>query len=199
MSNMIITISRSYGSGGRVIGRMLSENLKIPYYDRNLIYLASNRTGIDLKYFAKYDEDMKRKIFDDIIPSERNKYVSKDEIFMRQAEVIKDVADERDCVIVGRCADHILKNSGHKILRVFIYANEIDCIETIMNKLSISKSEAVKTISEINKHRADYYFYHTENDWTSAKNYDICINTSVYAPKRAVKLIIECSKIFRTI
>ena len=92
MSNMIITISRSYGSGGRVIGRMLSENLKIPYYDRNLIYLASNRTGIDLKYFAKYDEDMKRKIFDDIIPSERNKYVSKDEIFMRQAEVIKDVA-----------------------------------------------------------------------------------------------------------
>ena len=199
MSNMIITISRSYGSGGRVIGRMLSEKLKIPYYDRNLIYLASNRTGIDLKYFAKYDEDMKRKIFDDIIPSERNKYVSKDEIFMRQAEVIKDVADEGDCVIVGRCANHILKNSGHKILRVFIYANEIDCIETIMNKLSISKSEAVKTISEINKHRADYYFYHTENDWTSAKNYDICISTSVYAPKQAVKLIIECSKIFRTI
>ena len=199
MSNMIITISRSYGSGGRVIGRMLSENLKIPYYDRNLIYLASSRTGIDLKYFAKYDEDMKRKIFDDIIPSERNRYVSKDEIFMRQAEVIKDVADDSDCVIVGRCADYILKNSGHKILRVFIYANEIDCIETIMNKLYISKSEAVKTISEINKHRADYYFYHTENDWTSAKNYDICINTSVYAPKQAVKLIIECSKIFRTI
>ncbi len=197
MSNLIITISRSYGSGGRVIGRLLSEKMNIPYYDRNIIYLASSRTGIDLKYFAKYDEDMKKKMFDDLIPSEKNKYVSKDEIFMRQAEVIKDIADDGDCVIVGRCADYILKNSGHKVFRVFIYANEIDCIENIMNKLSVSKYEAMKAISAINKHRADYYIYHTDNEWTSAKNYDMCINTSVYGPEQAVELIMECSEIFR--
>ena len=197
MSNLIIAISRTYGSGGRVIGRMLSETMKIPYYDRNLIYLASNNTGIDLKYFAKYDEDMKKKIFDDLIPSEKNNYVSKEEIFMRQAEVIKDVADNGDCVIVGRCADRILKNSGHRVLKVFIYANEIDCVETIMKKLSVSKNEASKIITQINKHRSDYYTYHTGNDWMNAKNYDICINTSEYDVEKINEMIIKYSKIFR--
>ena len=199
MSNLIITISRSYGSGGRVIGRMLSEKMGIPYYDRNLIYLAANRSGIDLKYFAQYDEDMKKKLFDDIVPSEKNKYTSKNEIYMRQAEVIKDVADEGDCVIVGRCADHILKNSGNKILRVFIYANDIDCIETIMKKLSVSKAEAVKTINQINRHRSEYYRYHTDSEWTNAKNYDICINTSEYTPEKAVEAIMKYSEIFRNL
>ena len=118
---------------------------------------------------------------------------------MRQAEVIRDVADDSDCVIVGRCADHILKNSGNKILRVFIYANEIDCIESIMKKLSVSKSEAVKTINQINKHRSDYYKYHTETDWTSAKNYDMCINTSEYTPEKAVEAIMKYSEIFRSL
>lgn len=196
MSNLIITISRSYGSGGRVIGRMLSEKMEIPYYDRNLIYLSSNRTGIDLKYFAKYDEDTKKKIIDALIPSEKNKYVSKDEIFIHQAEVIRDVADEGDCVIVGRCADYILKNSGHKILKVFIYANEIDCVENIMNKFSISKQEALKVINQVNKHRSDYYFYHTDNDWMSAKNYDLCISTSDYNYEKAAEIIFQYSRIF---
>lgn len=197
MSNLIITISRSYGSGGRVIGRMLSEQMNIPYYDRNLIYLASSRTGIDLKYFAQYDEDMKKKLFDDIIPSEKNKYVSKDEIFQCQAEIIRDVADESDCVIVGRCADYILKNSGNKVLRVFIYANESDCIETIIKKLSVSKAEAIKTVNQINKHRSDYYKYHTDTDWTNAQNYDLCINTSMYSAEKAVEAIIKYADIFR--
>ncbi len=198
MSNLIITISRSYGSGGRVIGRMLAEQMQMPYYDRNLIYLASGRTGIDLKYFAKYDEDMKKKLFDEI-SSEKNKYVSKDEIFMRQAEVIKDVADEGDCVIVGRCADYILRNTAHKVLRVFISANETDCMESIMKKLSVSKAEAAKTITQINRHRSDYYRYHTGMEWTSAQNYDLCINTSRYTPEQAVKAITEYSEIFKNL
>lgn len=196
MSNLIITISRSYGSGGRVIGRMLSEKMSVPYYDRNLIYLAAGRTGIDLKYFARYDEDMKKKLFDEI-PSEKNRYVSKDEIFMRQAEVIKDVADESDCVIVGRCADYILRNSGNKVLRVFICANESDCIESIMKKLSVSKSEALRTINQINKHRSDYYRYHTEKEWTSAENYDLCINTSRYTPEQAVQAVMGYAEVFK--
>ena len=192
-----ITISRTYGSGGRVIGRRLSEIMEIPYYDRNLIYLASNNTGIDLKYFAKYDEDMKRKIFDDLVPSEKNKYVSREEIFMRQAEVIRDVADDGDCVIVGRCADYILKKSGHRVLKIFIYANEADCIESIMSKLSVSKMEASKIITQINKYRSDYYTYQTGNHWMNAKNYDMCINMSEYSPEKAVKAIIGYSEIFR--
>ena len=197
MANLIITISRSYGSGGRVIGRMLSEQMNIPYYDRNLIYLASGRTGIDLKYFAQYDEDMKRKLLEDLIPSEKNKYVSKDEIFRRQAEIIRDVADEGDCVIVGRCADYVLKNTAHKVLRVFIYVNETDCVESIMKKLSVSRTEAAKTVSQINRHRSDYYRYHTDNDWLRADNYDLCINTSHYTPEQAVSAIGQYARIFR--
>lgn len=198
-SNTIITIARSYGSGGRIIGKMLSEKLDIPYYDRNLVYLASNQSGIDLKYFTENDEDVKRRLFESIIPSENRRYVSRDDIFECQARIIRETADKGDCIIIGRCGDYVLRESRHKILKVFVWASERDCIRRIMEKFSVSESEAVKMITEINKHRFDYYRYHTGKDWRNAENYDLCINTSKYSYEQSVKAIIGYADIFRNL
>ena len=199
MSNTIITIARSYGSGGRIIGKKLAEEMNIPYYDRNLIYLAASKTGIDLKHFSENDEDVRRGIFSNIIPSENRKYVSRDDIYHYQADIIKDVADESDCVIVGRCADHILKNSKHNIIRIFIWANREVCINTVTEKFAVSEAEAVKMIKQIDRHRYDYYKYHTSNDWDSAKNYDLCFDTSKLSYEYVVHIIKEYIKTVRKI
>ena len=188
MANRIITIARSYGSGGRSIGKMLAERMEIPYYDRNLIYIASQRSGMDLKSLLENDEDIKHSAFSGI-PSENKKYVSKDDLFNCQADIIRDVSKRSDCVIIGRCADYLLKNSGHKLIRVFIWADEDYCIRSVMEKFSISRQEASKTIKQINKHRYDYYKYHTGANWDCAKNYDLCFDSSTLTYEQIIRSI----------
>ena len=195
MSNTIIGISRGYGSGGRTIGRLVSKNMDIAFYDRNLIYAAQNK-NVDHKLLMLHDESLGRTSFDFAVPEEKNKYVSKSEIFKCQSEIISNIANEGSCVIIGRCAGHILKNSGHRLLRVFIWAPEEYCIDTVCKKLSITENEAKKTIRQIDRHRADYYKHHTGMSWTDARNYDLCIDTSRVSYEQAAQAIEAFSKQF---
>ncbi len=195
MTNTIITIARSYGSGGRTIGKTLSRQMQVPYYDRNLIYLASQKSGIALRQFSENDEEIKKVPFRDMIPDETKKYVSKDDIFVQQAAIVRQVADQGDCIIIGRCANHILKNSGHRLVRVFIWAPDENCIKTVMEKFSIKEAEALKMIRQIDKHRQDYFRYHTGTDWSSAKNYDLCLDTSRYTYESAADMIVRFAEI----
>ena len=199
MSNTIITIARSYGSGGRTIGRMLAEKCGIPYYDRNLIYLASSQSGIDTMFFSQNDESVKKSFFDMRIPNERNKYVSKDELFRSQSRTIREVADKSDCVIIGRCADYILKNSKHKVIRAFIWAPEQVCVQTVMDKFMVSEDEARKTVKQINRHREEYYKYHTGSEWSNAKNYDLCFDTSRMSYEQITLAIEKYTKLYTEI
>lgn len=199
MSNTIITISRSYGSGGRTIGKMLAKSRDIPFYDRDLIYLASEKSGIDIGLLSQNDESLKKSLFEIRIPTEKNQYVSKDEMFRTQSQIIRDVADKSDCVIIGRCADHILKDGKHKLLRVFIHAPEYHCVQTVMDTFNISEAEAVKTIKQVNKHRADYYKYHTGTEWGSAANFDLCFDTSRLSYEKIVKAISGYVYLFTTL
>lgn len=204
MPNTIITIARSYGSGGRTIGKMVAEKLGYAYYDRNLIYLASDKSGIDIRLLFEHDENVKKGIIDKIseigvksIPPESRNFSSSEEIFNTQARVIKDLADLGDAVMIGRCAGHILKGSGHKLVRVFIWASPEKCLETVMNKFSISAAEAKRTINDIDRHRREYFKYYTGNDWDSAKNYDLSICIDDLPPEEAVDRIIDFSRIIR--
>ena len=114
----VITIARGYGSGGRTVGQMLSKELHIPFYDREILYMASDDSGINLGLFQKYDEEVSVGLFDsstkqytgDIIPPEDSKFTSKENLFNYQAKIIKSLAEKESCIIVGRCADYILKN-----------------------------------------------------------------------------------------
>ena len=194
MKNTIITVSRCYGSGGRSIGKMISQTAGIPCYDRNLIYLASSASGIDPEDILRNDERVKKDLFNIEIPDESNRYVSKEDIFLSQSRVIRDLADKSDCIIIGRCADHLLKNSKHNVLRVFVWAPEHVCKDTVMKKFNVSEAEAAKTIRRIDRHRSDYYRYHTGREWNDAKNYDLCIDTSRFDYDRAAEVILACAR-----
>jgi len=185
MENYVITIARGYGSGGRTIGMMLAREFNIPYYDRELMRLASDESGINEELFAKADENLKKSLLfkiarkeynGELIPPDREDFVSNDNLFAYQAKVIKDLAAEGPCIIVGRCADYILKDMPN-VLRLYIHAPLADCVKRAKGHLQGSDKEVEKQILAIDKRRASYYKYYTGKNWTDAGNYDLCLNT----------------------
>lgn len=194
MPNTIITIARSYGSGGRRIGKLLAERMNYAYYDRNLIYLASSKSGVDVKVFSEHDETVKPTFLEKLgsivnIPPENRRFSSRENIFRIQSQLICDLANQSNSVFIGRCAGHTLRDSGHKLIRVFIWAPHDVCVQTVAKKFSIAEEEAEKTINDINNHRSEYFRFYTGKNWDSAENYDLCINTAEYSDVQAVELI----------
>ncbi len=185
MEHIVITIARGYGSGGRTIGKMLAEELGIPYYDRELMRLASDESGINEELFAKADEKLKQSLLykfsrkeykGELIPPDREDFVSNDNLFNYQAKVIRDLAEAGPCVIIGRCADFVLKDMEN-VLRLYIHAPLEDCVERVRGILHGNDRELERQIIAIDKRRAAYYKYYTGREWTNAGNYDLCLNT----------------------
>lgn len=194
----IITIGRQLGSGGRTIGKKLAERLGIAYYDRELINLASKESGICGEFFEKADEktsggllkafamgfSMNSAIF------QNNDYLSNESLFQIQSDVIRKVAAAGSCVIVGRCADYILRDEPD-CLNVFITARMDDRIQRVLeynNKLK--ENEAEEFIHKADKSRSSYYNYYTDKVWGAASSYDLCINSSYYGVEATVDYIL---------
>ncbi|HHW46822.1 MAG TPA: cytidylate kinase-like family protein [Clostridiales bacterium] len=201
MSNFVITIARGYGSGGRTVGKMLAERLNISYHDKDLINLASEESGIHVSLFGKVDEQPPSRIFrkkniyrGELFHPESDEFVSEDNLFNYQAKIIKDIASNSSCVIVGRCADYILKDYPN-LIRLFIYADLETCIKNVVDMYSISPEEARKRIKKIDKERSSYYRYHTGHDWNNAYNYDLCLNTSRMDFETCVEIILSYIRI----
>lgn len=199
MKNVVITIARQYGSGGRTVGEMLANDLGIHYYDKELAKLASEDSGIKEELFVKADEEVKAPLLPflspktntytgELIPPESNDFVSTDNLFNYQAKVIKQLAQEQSCVIMGRCSDYILKDYEN-VLSVFVHAPKPFCMEQAAKKLSMSEKEIEKYIARTDKRRADYYMYHTGREWTDARNYDLCLDSSKLGFERCVEEI----------
>lgn len=197
MDKFVITIARGYGSGGRTIGKMLSEELGIPYYDRDLLRLASDDSGINQSLFAKADEKLKKSLLfkiasnvykDELIPPDSDDFVSNDNLFNYQAKIIKELASTESCIIIGRCADFVLKDYDN-VVRVFVHAPLEDCIHTLEEMTGKSEKEIEKQIGSIDKHRAEYYKYYTGRDWEDAKNYDLCLNSSKLGFEKCVEIV----------
>lgn len=195
--NTVITIAREYGSGGRTIGEMLANDLNIHYYDKELMKLASDESGINEALFAKADEKLKAtSLFriaksaysGELIPPENDDFVSNDNLFNYQAKIIRQLAEEESCVIIGRCSDYILKNFDN-VLSVFIHAPLDFCLEQAAKKHSMSPKELEKFVERTNKRRAEYYKYYTGRSWTDAKNYDLCLDSSKLGFERSVEEI----------
>lgn len=190
MKNYIITIARTYGSGGKTVGKMLAEELGIAYYDREILRLASDESGINEALFGEVDEHLKtpssltsilraakKSFIGEIIPPDSDDFASNENLFNYQSKVIKDLADQDEsCVIIGRCADHVLKDYKNAI-RIFCYAPEEDCMKRDMELNGNTEKESLKLIAEKNKQRGEYYKYYTGHQWESATNYDMSINT----------------------
>lgn len=196
---IVITIAREYGSGGRTIGKMLAEKMGIHFYDKELMKLASEDSGINEALFANADETIKStRLFKvansiyrgELIPPESDDFVSTQNLFNYQAKIIKQLALEESCVIVGRCADFILKDYDN-VLSVFIHAPHEYCMEQAAKKHSMSSKELEKFILKTDKHRAEYYKYYTGREWTDARNYDLCLDSSKLGYDRCVEEIIS--------
>ncbi len=183
---MIITISREYGSGGRYIGRLIADKLGIKFYDKDFIGKLSKQTGLSEEYIEINEQ--KRDVFDALNSGYYSGISNADELFIKESELIKEIADRESCVIIGRCADFILKDRKN-ILKVFVYSDMEHKIQRASDFYGLNKENAEKEIKRINKLRANHYKYYTEKDWNNYNNYDVCINSDTLGVENAAELI----------
>ena len=195
----VITIARSYGSGGKTLGKLLADKMGINCYDREIIRMASDSSGINEELFGRVDEKLKNSpLFgivrsnpykgNGVIPPESSNFVSDDNLFNYQAQVIKELAEKESCVIIGRCADYVLKDNPN-VIRLYLYAPLEDCVKRVMAQNSITEKDTIKKIETIDKYRSDYYKYYTGKEWNDARNYDFCLNTTSMSYEKLIQVV----------
>ena len=165
MQNYVITIARGFGSGGKQIGLRLSKKLGIPCYEKEILAMASEKSGINKALFVERDERLKGSYLVNVMksvpkdytvePSDR-KFTHDNNLFNIQREIIEELAKNQSCIIIGKCADHILKDYPN-VLKVFIDAPMADCIASIKERMGVSEEEASRLIVKTDKYRSDYY------------------------------------------
>ena len=184
--HVIITIARGYGSGGKTVGRMLAKELGINCYDREIIRMASEESGINEKYFNLADEKLKKTLMHklmtnvysgELISPESEDFVSDDNLFNFTAKVLKDLAEVESYVAIGRCADFVLRDNPD-VISVFVHAPMEYCIPKAMERLYKSAEECEKYIRETDQYRGNFYRYYTGHTWNDAYNYDLCLDSS---------------------
>ena len=197
MGNRVITIARSYGSGGRTLGKKLGQELGIHCYDHELLRMASDESGINEALFGKADESLKRmplfRIAKDAYKGEvfspgSDNFTSEENLFRYQAKVIRRLAETESCIIIGRCADYILREDEQAI-RLFFYANEENCIRRVVDQQGVNEKEAKERIARIDKYRANYYKFFTGQEWSNAHNYDFCIDTGSMSYEKLIRVV----------
>ena len=197
MKHTVITIARHYGSGGKTIGEMFAKDLGINCYNREILRMASDDSGINERFFNQADEKLQKtslfKIAKNIYKGEllspdSHDFTSTDNLFNYQAKIIKELAAKESCVLIGRCADFVLKDYPSAI-RVFVHASEEFCLERSMERHSMSEREMEKFIQREDKVRGDFYKYHTGHEWNDARNYDLCLDSSKLGFEKCLEAI----------
>lgn len=176
---IVITISREYGSGGHYVGELLAKRMGINFYDKNLINLISKKSGLSKEYVEENSQKLAS-----------FKYIDNndDRIFIAEEKVIKDLANKEACVIVGRCADYILKDNKDTI-KVFLYSSSQDKVKRAVKYYNLEEDKALKEINKINSERAKHYKYYTNRDWYDFANYDIALNVDYLGVEKTAELL----------
>ena len=176
---IVITISREYGSGGHYVGELLAKRMGINFYDKNLINLISKKSGLSKEYVEENSQKLAS-----------FKYIDNndDRIFIAEEKVIKDLAMKESCVIVGRCADYILKDNKDTI-KVFLYSSSQDKVKRAVKYYNLEEDKALKEINKINSERAKHYKYYTNRDWYDFANYDIALNVDYLGVEKTAELL----------
>ena len=179
----VIAIGRQFGSGGHDIGKVLAEKLGYDFYDAEIIQMTAGTTGYLPEFVKKNEEIMTNSLLYDLVNQmylniDRQDEAPKDKIFEAECQVIRDLAKKGNCVIVGRCADYVLRNSGN-CLKVFFSAPLVSRIRRVAQRQNISEGEAKSTVQKNEKLRADNYRYYTRRMWGAAGNFDLSLNTDL--------------------
>lgn len=182
--NVIVTISRQYGSGGRYVGRILAQKLGIKFWDKELIESVAKESGMTEKFVS--ENEQKR----EWVANLNSEYNSEDELYIAQTKVIKEIATQGSCVIIGRCADYILKDNPN-VIRVFIYSDEDAKIKRAIKHYNLNEKNAKKEIEKIDKERARHYKYYTNQEWGNLNNYDSALNSDYLGVEKTAQIIQE--------
>lgn len=187
--NRVITISREFGSGGRTIGKKVAEKLGIPCYDQELLDRIAEESGLTKEYIQERSENAKRGWLANAFADRSLKSLSvQDYVWSVQRKIILEVAAEGPCVIVGRCADYILKDSAD-LLKVFITASVEDRAKRVVEKYGENGDNIERRLREKDISRSSYYRFYTDVEWGICKNYDISLNSALLGIDRCVEII----------
>lgn len=201
-SRTVITIARQYGSGGREIGEMLAQKLGVPYYDKELIALAAKKSGLSEEVFRQADERATSSLLYSLVMGTygfgggvagMNDMPINDKLFLIQADIIRKAAEKGACVIVGRCADYVLRERKD-CLKVFIHADRDSRLRRAVEKYGIDPAKVSDFLTKKDKQRANYYNFYTNKKWDSMQNYNLIIDSSVFTSEQAVELIIRAAE-----
>ncbi len=196
MSNRVITIARQYGASGRFTGEVLSELLGIPCYERELITLSADKSGMKEDIVKSYDEKAQSSLLYTLavgsvdysaVTTPYNMPIS-DKLFILQSNIIKELADKSPCIIVGRCADYVLRDHNNKV-SVFLQADLDVRAERVAERHSLSLNKARDLCVKTDKKRAAYYSHYTGQKWGRPDLYDLVIDTSTITAKGAAAVI----------
>lgn len=194
---VIITIDREYGSGGRMIGKLLAERLGISFYNKEITEMAAKKSGMSEEAFEKVDETATSSLLYSVATGGYmfGNYVSpqvdlplNDKLFITQSEIIKNIANQESCVIVGRCADYILKDRSD-VINIFIHADKETRKERAINEYGIAADKVEGYLHKIDKKRRTYYNYYAGEKWGNSTNYHLCLNSSVLGIEGAIHII----------
>lgn len=200
--NTVITISRQFGSGGRLIGRLLAQKLNIPFYDKEIILKAAEKSGL-ASGFIEENEQKRKGFYAYPMPSARwgvapatfDSFEAK--IYAAEADVIEQCAADGACVIVGRCADYVLRGKA-KCLNVFVCADEAERIKRVMEVYGDAPTEkkAQRLVRDTDRLRARHYEFYTESKWGKSTEYDITINSATFGIEKCVDALAAAYRAF---
>lgn len=189
-NNIIVTVAREYGSGGRYVAKLVAEELGLKFYDKNLIEIISNESGLS----ASYIEENEQNIHGNLLSSFNTQYYDNlsndDNLFIAESKAIKEIAEKGGCVIVGRCSNHVLKDNSN-VINVFLYSDNENKVKRAVNYYGLEEEKALKEINRINKNREKHYNYYTHEKWRNINNYDLSINVDKFGVEKTAEFIAE--------
>ena len=202
--NYVVTVARGFGSGGKEISKRLSKKLGIPCYDQEILRMASEYSGINELLFARSDEKIKGSFLYQLVLKSRKMtisdpgskdFVSDDNLFNIQAEMIRRLAESESCIIIGKCANDLLQEYNN-VISVYIEAPRSACLKAVMESYDVEEEKAAKMIQTTDKYRSDYYTYYTGGKaWTDPIAYDMTLNSDRVGYDDCVELITEYIRI----
>ena len=202
MTKKIITISRAFGSGGTAIGKEVAKRLNIPYYDKELVDKVAEESGFHADFIEEAGEyaPVTNSFLFNIAVSPNpmammNTMSMADQLFVCQTNVIRRLADEGPCVIIGRCADYILKDRDD-CLHVFIHADMAHRAERIVRLYGETKQSPEKRLTDKDNKRRVYYKHYTNRNWGEAQNYHVCLNSGLVGVEKCVDIIVDIAKMY---
>ena len=193
MKDIIITIGRQFGSGGVLVANELGARLGIPVYDNELITKAAQDSGFSAEFFMESDEKKRFFSFSALFSGSTDNCMSDSGLFNMQCETIRKIAEQGSAIIVGRCADYVLRECEN-LISVFLTSPLEARAERVMHRDGLSYEDAIEKIEKKDKSREEYYNYYTFGNWGVASTYDLCLDSSVLGIKGSADLILEFIK-----